>query len=62
MFQRTPRDGLTFASFWIGARLAKLEGDGQFNLVAHGPALTKTNSHWWSVEPLGKEQNLFSTV
>ena len=57
MFQRTPREGQAFASIWIGAKLTTLAGDGQFDLVSHGPALTKKTSQWWSVKAM--ERDLF---
>jgi hypothetical protein len=47
MFQRVPQDGTYFGSIWIGAKLADWSGDGSFNLVSHGPLLTKRNQNWW---------------
>jgi hypothetical protein len=47
MFSRTPRDGTAFGSIWLGAQLADWNGDGRYNLVSHGPSLTKRNPNWW---------------
>ena len=47
--QRTPREGKKFASFWIGARMADWNGDGRYDLVSHGPKLTKRHPKWWYV-------------
>lgn len=47
MYQRIPQNGSYFASVWIGARLFDWRGDGTYNLVSYGPALKKSNPHWW---------------
>jgi len=47
MFQRIPQTGSNFASIWLGAKLADWSGDGRYDLVSYGPALTKTSFYWW---------------
>jgi hypothetical protein len=47
MYQLTPRNGTPFASIWIGAKLTDFNGQGSFDLVSHGPPLTKKSPYWW---------------
>lgn len=49
MFLRTPINGTRFASVWLGARLLNWYGAGTYELVAHGPPITKDSYYWWSV-------------
>ncbi|CAF1130226.1 unnamed protein product [Rotaria sordida] len=58
MYQKTPRNGTQFASIWIGAKLVDWSGKGQYNLVSHGPSLTKISPYWCKQEsPLEQEPN-----
>ncbi|CAF3695332.1 unnamed protein product [Rotaria sp. Silwood1] len=58
MFQKTPRNGTNFASIWIGAKLADWSGEGKYDLISHGPSITKRNPYWCKQNsPLGQEPN-----
>jgi hypothetical protein len=47
LFQRTPSNGTSFASVWIGAQLTDWSGAGTVELVSHGPTITKDTYYWW---------------
>ncbi|CAF3142517.1 unnamed protein product [Rotaria sp. Silwood2] len=58
MFEKTPRNATNFASIWIGAKLADWSGEGKYDLVSHGPSITKRNSYWCKQDsPLEQEPN-----
>ncbi len=46
MLQRTTINGTRFASIWIGAKLLDWH-TRTFELVSHGPSITKDSPYWW---------------
>ena len=47
MNERTPLEAKLFGTVWIGAKLIDFNGAGSFELVSHGPTLTKRSPYWW---------------